>query len=82
MTGHSGCWMRKEHQMAGHSARCQSTGCGKRYERREKVEVSVARYLRTPPYGATRKDLVWVSGTAIKQRQRNPERCCHLQLHL
>ena len=25
-----------------------------------KVQVSVARYLRTPPYGATRKDLVLI----------------------
>jgi hypothetical protein len=25
---------------------------------KEKVEVSVARYLRTPPYGATRKGLI------------------------
>ena len=33
-------------------------------EREEKVEASVARRLRAPPYGATRKDLVSVSETA------------------
>ena len=38
----------------------------------EKVEVSVARYLRTPPYGANRKDLSRNSHTAIRQRERIP----------
>ncbi|CUX39860.1 hypothetical protein AGR6A_Cc60161 [Agrobacterium sp. NCPPB 925] len=38
----------------------------------EKVEVSVARYLRTPPYGANRKDLERNSRTAIRQREHIP----------
>jgi len=38
----------------------------------EKVEVSVARYLRTPPHGANREDLERNSRTAIRQRERIP----------
>lgn len=30
--------------------------------------------------GLTLRTLEWVSRTAIRQREHNPEHCCHLQL--
>ena len=43
-----------------------------------KVEASVARCLRTPPYAAKRKGFVW--DFAPLTRREQPEHCCRLQL--